>query len=258
MAGACIYCSLTIHLLTERQEYLTQPNPIGSDKGAIEVMSNTSFTIQDLVALASNELPSEQHSAIEAWAAGQPEMAKALNQLRNVIDSMRRDDSEDMSSEAIQKAFDIFTITETVTEATTKSPTLIEQLLAKAGSVIAEMVFDSRVAPAMAGFRRSASRNYQLAYECEAGRIDMQITPVSDMGKKTCRIRGQVTCEGDTGMSGATVIKLHNTETDEVLGDVSPDEHGQFRMDTLPGVYNLVVEINSNAGAIIAQEVPIE
>lgn len=113
---------------------------------------------------------------------------------------------------------------------------------------IAELVFDSRKAPALAGYR-GRSTDIQLAFEHERGRLDLRVTSPDEPAHDRWQIRGQIRWRQPAGLSEVCLV---HSGTAEVLASTFTDKFGGFQMESAAGAFDCLVEVDAGAEAMIA------
>ena len=201
-------------------------------------MKQQKVTLTDLIAFASGELTGPAAAMVEAYLAGVPEAARATRRLQEVIDTLRTDDTCEPTAEVVLRAL----------------RTLRRHRAAPLGDrlgpirVLARLVFDSRSRPALAGYRGDTS-SFQLAYESDPARLDLQIMAQGEPSHGTWRLRGQVTARDDAGIDSVSLLR-HRTDT--VVAAVVPDDVGRFKLTSAPGVYDLQIELDQGTRTVLA------
>jgi len=206
-------------------------------------MSGNGITFEQLVGYASGDLDAAEVSIVESYLAAMPNAATNANRLREVIETLRADDAPP-TAEAVRRALAAWS--------GRKAGTVLEWLR-HAERVVAEVVFDNRQRLAMPGFRGAAS-TYQLAYTCPSGRVDLQILKHSGSSDASWRLRGQVAPTDELAVGSVALVSGGTTEAVAVT---TPDPHGRFKIDSPPGVYDLLVELDRGRRVIVARDIAI-
>jgi len=207
-------------------------------------MSGNGITFEQLVDYASGDLDAAEVSIVETYLAAMPNAAANATRLREVLETMRTDDARPPTAEAVRRALAAWS--------DRRAGTVLE-LLRHAERVVAEVVFDNRQRLAMPGFRGAAS-THQLAYECPCGRVDLQILQRPGSPDDSWRLRGQV-APADEPVVGSVVLVSGGTA--EAVAVTTPDPHGRFKIDSPPGVYDLLVELDHGRRVIVAPDIDI-
>lgn len=187
---------------------------------------------EQIIALAAGELQGSEAQTVHEAIQRHPELARRVERLRTIIATLRTDDSVAPPPEVVQKARDIFAATRA------GRPGWAEQLR----RVVAELVFDSRVRPALAGFRGLAE-SFQLAYAVGATEVDLRCEPLPGSARERWTVTGQVVSQ----TSLPTHVTLKRCGTEEVCAAVQTDEHGVFLVEAPTGCYDLVLELPGQA-----------
>ena len=212
-----------------------------------------------LLAYAAGELSVQDAGAVEEFLARDHEARQFVALYRSVLETVARDESVEPPLKSIQAAKAIFDASAVKWTAGTR-PTWIDSLR----QLAATLVFDSRVQPALAGYR-GGSGGFELGFVSDAGEIDLQAEPAGDdpaLPRSTPRWRiiGQVSPNesSDEQSIPAVAVALVNCQAmsaDEAhLADA--DDHGVFSIHAEPGCYDLHVRIGDTV--VVIQDVRIE
>lgn len=199
-------------------------------------MSEQSITDEQLILYAVGELAPSEKAAMERHLAGSPQAAAYVAKVRTVLQTMRTDKTEAPSVAVIKRAISAFT----GGGEGRGSLAWLEPLRRR----VAQLIFDSRAQPALAGFRGGSS-SYHLAYHSDLGRVELRVSPPQRPAQDAWRVRGQVTAgqrEGDPGS-----VALLTPGTSHALAVAELDQHGRFKFDTPCGRYDLAVQFGAEA-----------
>lgn len=193
-------------------------------------MASMKPTFEQLVALAAGELSPADAAALNDALAAQPDAAGDLAYLRRVIETMRADRSVSAPAEQIAEAMSIFKA---------KPAVSVLDWLSDLGRAVATLVFDSRVQPALAGFRRSAATvEFELSFELGETEIDLQIhAPLAE--DEGGRIRGQIHLMPPFENCEVALVRAGG----ELVGQARPDAEGMFVLEAPCGEYELLVRL---------------
>jgi anti-sigma factor RsiW len=205
-------------------------------------MSGNGVTFEQIVAYASGELDVAEASVVEAYLTAIPNASADAAMLREVIDTLRADDTVPPTAEAVRRALAAWSV---------RRAGKILDWLRQAEHVVADVVFDNRDRLAMPGFRGAAS-TCQLAYKSSSGRVDLQARRIPRSPNGWWRLRGQVS-QADTPAIGSVAIVSSGTQ--EAVAVTKPDRYGRFKMDSPPGVYDLLVELDFGDRVIVAPDI---
>jgi anti-sigma factor RsiW len=200
-------------------------------------MNENGITFAQLVAFASGDLPEADAAIVESYLAATPPASANAARLREVIETLRKDDSTPPTAEAVRRAL-----------AAWSERGAAPDWLRQAERIVAAIVFDSRQRLAVAGFRGPAS-GFQLAYESPRGRVDLQVLPQPQPANDRWRLRGQVSAADEAAVGDVALV---SSGTEEPVAETTPDEHGRFSVDAAAGEYDLVVELDQGRRAIVA------
>lgn len=193
-------------------------------------MATRKPTFEQLVALAAGELDPAEAAAVKAALAADSAAAGDLAFLNRLIETMRCDQSVSAPAEQIAAAKSIFKPRPAVS---------ILEWLNELGRTVATLVFDSRVQPALAGFRRSASTiDFELSFELGETEIDLQIhSPSADDGEG--RIRGQIHLMPPFADCEIALVRPGG----ELVAQARPDAEGMFVLDAPRGEFEMLVRM---------------
>lgn len=110
----------------------------------------------------------------------------------------------------------------------------IEQVV----TAMARLVYDSRVQPALAGFRGEAE-GATLTYECDGATMDLHLIAAE---KDAWTVLGQVDAAASEGHERIAFVR-HGTS--EIVAEADADESGQFRVSLAGGEYDVFCELTS-------------
>jgi hypothetical protein len=171
-----------------------------------------------------------------------PNTAADIAKLREVLETLCTDDTEPPTAEAIRRALAAWSV---------RRAGRILEWLRQAERVVADVVYDNRQRLAMPGFRGTAS-TCQLAYKSSSGRVDLQVRRIPQSLNGWWRLRGQVS-HADTLAIGSVAIVSSGTQ--EAVAVTKPDRYGRFKIDSPPGVYDLLVELDYGERVIVAPDI---
>ncbi len=206
-------------------------------------MKQENVTFEQLVAYASGELTGCEASTVEAYLAVLPAVARTTQRLQEVIQRLRADDTVPATPGAVRRALNLL---QTPDEAPTQDWLAPLRLFAK-------LVFDSRAQLAMAGYRGSAA-GYQLAFESEPARVDLQILPQDRAVGDRWRVRGQVTVRDGAELGAVTLLAQH---TDTPVATAVPDQAGRFKLDSPAGVFDLRIDLDQGTRSVVAPRLEV-
>ena len=206
-------------------------------------MKQENVTFEQLVAYASGELTGREVSTVEAYLAVLPAVARTTQRLQEVIQRLRSDDTAPATPAAVRRALNLL---QTLDEVPTPDWLAPIRLFAK-------LVFDSRAPLAMAGYRGSAA-SYQLAFESEPARVDLQILPRDPAVGDRWRVRGQVTVRDGAELGVVTLVAEH---TDTAVATAVPDAAGRFKLDSPAGVFDLRIDLDEGTRTVVAPRLEV-
>ena len=205
-------------------------------------MKQQDVTFEQLVAFASGELTGPEASMVEAYLAVLPEVARTTLRLQEVIQRLRADDTVAATPDAVRRALNLLQSLDQVPTPDWLAPVRL----------FARLVFDSRAQLAMAGYR-GGTASYQLAFESEPARVDLQILPQDRVGD-AWRVRGQVTLRDNAELDGVTLLA---EQTETVVATAVPDHAGRFKIDSPAGIFDLRVDLDQGTRSVIASRLEV-
>ncbi len=199
-------------------------------------MAFSNSTYDRLVAFAAGELSGTAAAEVEAIAARDPEAAAVIRRFRLAVETGRRDDSVAPPADVLSRARALF--------ASRPAPARAG-LLDALRRIIAELVYDSRLQPALAGVR-GVGRSRQLSFESELADIDVEIEPLTGESPERLRVSGQIARRGGAPAAGAAPlgISLAAPGSLEALSSATADPRGMFSMNAIPGRYDLLITVD--------------
>ncbi len=212
-------------------------------------------TFEQLVAFASGELTGREASTVQAYLAVLPEAARTAQRLLAVIRTLRADDTVAATPDAVRRALGLLVDDRVTARGPLGSiPDIGRDLGRGAGRLLARLIFDSRTQLAVAGFR-GIGASYQLAYESDPARFDLQILPIDRSAGDLWRLRGQVTVRDDALLLGA--VSLLEEDGEAAVATALPDDLGRFKIESPAGVYDLLIELDDGTLSVVAPRLEV-
>jgi len=190
-------------------------------------MTNRSVTLEDVLAWIAGERTGDEASAIMRAVERDPALAAHARLARAVGEATAAGPLPDVSPEVIRAAQSIF-------RAPAK-PSIID----RATAAIAELLFDSRLAPALV--RDRTISGYQLGYRAGATDIDLEIQKPAAGSGGAHRLVGQIVPE----TQAVADVDLIDASTGRVVHSLRTGSDGHFEVQCAPGRYRLRVELLS-------------
>lgn len=193
-------------------------------------------TFENLLALALGE-STDAESARRA-VADDADAARTLSLIETVIGTLRTDDTVAPPADVLRRAMAIMR---------PQAQTLgwLETLR----RFVADLTFDSRVQPALTGFR-SASAGAQLVYQSEIGEIELQVTPRPASEGPGWLVAGQLTPSADD----LEIVAM--SREGDILATTTPDEAGIFSFAVEGDSFELM--IRANGQVIVIPQIELE
>ncbi len=204
-------------------------------------MTQKPITDEQLILYAVGDLADPEATATESYLTGSPQATAYVAKVRCVLETMRTDDTEAPSIAMIKRTVMAFSGAE-ATDEQSGPLAWLEEL----GHRVAQLIFDSRAQPALAGFRGGTS-DYQLTYDSDMGRVELRVSPAERVAHKAWRVRGQVTPEQhrEGGAFGSVILLTPGTT--DALAVAELDQYGRFKIDSDGGTYDLAVRCGDEA-----------
>ncbi len=198
-------------------------------------MSNAKIKYRQLIAYAAGELPAEEAAEVQAYLAANPSAAEPVALYGQARAALQDDQGADPPADVVAKAKRIFAGAQS-------DPAL--GWLARLEQFIAELVFDSRAEPALAGYR-GAAMTFQLSFECELASVDLEAEPLVDGNavgpdESQWRIMGQVDLRQPDSLIELALVEQG---TGAKVADTVADEHGMFALEVKAGRYDLLLRV---------------
>lgn len=217
-------------------------------------MSQPIDNLERLIAYASGALTGPDAASVEARLASDPEAAAVVARCRAAADAVRTDDSTEVPAEVIARAKRIF------------DPSFLPQRtswLERLEQVVARVIFDSRVQPAVAGLRGAAS-GFQATFEIDEAEIDVHAEPVQTYGRGEAppgapgsgqwSVRGQVMTPAERG--GVRRVALVTRDQRSPALETTADARGRFSFTAAPGEYDLYIELQEKTIRVPGMTMP--
>lgn len=180
-------------------------------------MTQSRSDFELLMQFATAELSAADRQRLEARMASDGALRTRAERLRGVVAAMRSDNSIAPPPHAVERAYGIFE---------SKAPAAAGSLWSQLKQVIAEIVFDSRVQPALSGYRGS-DEGYQVSYAVPGGDVDIEVRPDADAAGHWSVI-GQVSVAD----SEPIAVALRASGAAAPLLESMSDRQGVFRLRT--------------------------
>ena len=197
------------------------------------------ITSDIIAALVAGDLPTDEARALRDRLNADPETREQAEVLEQLAAFLKEEPSIDVNAAAIRKAERLLAA---------ESPGLAQRLAGKAAdggrTFLAALDFDSRLTPAVVGFRGVAEIT-QVAFSAEVCEIDLEISPGDD---DHSTIRGQI--EADD----AAEESEHDTQpwtiefTDDdgrTIEKITTEPDGAFRASLPDGSFTMVCTLGT-------------
>jgi len=186
-------------------------------------------TYDDLISYAAGGLDDGTRRKLQAHLASSPADRKKVVRIRSALETMRQDDSCAPASDTVERARGILHVA---------AAQAGERWWKRLIRVAAEVVFDSRLQPALGGFRGRGD-DFQLSYDCPIAEVDLQCRPDEhERGDRCWTLTGQVSSKSDASRAE---IALLRSDSSVPVQTVQADNFGVFHLKAARGDYNLLV-----------------
>lgn len=189
------------------------------------------ISYENLIAYAAGDLTGPDAESVRRTLDADPSAKHVVRRFQHVVETLRSDDSVAAPADVLLRAKQLFTERRVPSQ-----PGWLDSL----AQMVADLVYDSRPQLAAAGVRGSATA-YQMRFECELADIDLEIERHEKDGAELCRVTGQISVHGKT--ASATTIAFVARGADKPVVTVTPDQHGVFDAEVVPGVYYLAMNV---------------
>lgn len=189
-------------------------------------------TREQLVAFAAGELNAAEAEWIASCLSSDAEAAREVSMLQAIISTMRADRSTPAPVDSVAHAKSVFR---------PHAAAAGESWWRRATRAVAELVFDSRTQPALAGFRSGGGAGFQLEFETESARVDLQFEP-RDEDRKSWNVIGQVTTQASDPMAQVAVLSVGRSSP---VHEANADEGGVFAFEVMRGEYEFCVRVQN-------------
>lgn len=192
-------------------------------------MTGQPIPYETLLAYAAGELAEAEAAPVAARLAADPEAAAVVVRYRAVRATVAGDDGVAPSPALLARAKAIFP----------RRGREAVGPLASLRRVVATLGFDSRGGLALAGYRGGGAAGYQLAYESDAGDVDLRFEPDADPAA-LWRLLGQVGLDNETP---GVRVALAEAGSASPAVEAAADPHGVFSAEVAPGTYELTITL---------------
>lgn len=181
-----------------------------------------------LLAFAEGRLAPEEAAAMKAFLNSDREASETVARFQAVRATLQTDDSVAPPASVIEQARALF---REQRARTTPGESWWESLR----RVVAEMVFDGRTQPALAGVRGAAT-TYQLTFRSDAADVDIEIGRGGGGEHGPRRLTGQVSPHGGLRVERVGLVEI-GAHGPAAWSDV--DAGGMFELTSGAGRYNI-------------------
>ncbi|MBZ0172875.1 MAG: hypothetical protein K8E66_10875 [Phycisphaerales bacterium] len=184
----------------------------------------TDTPIDQLAALIAGDLDEARASALRARLSGTEDGRAALDEFERIAAFLREEHGAEPTASIVSRA---------KRELRRSRPGISERLADGVLSFLAALDFDSRLSPAVAGFR-GVAEVAQVAFSAEPCELDLEIQPGED-GRVS--VRGQVAADESNGWT----LRFFSSAGDE-SAQITAAPDGAFRVELEPGLYTMSLE----------------
>ena len=205
-------------------------------------MSHSQITHQQLIAYAAGEIRGADAERVRAHLERDADAARTVHSYRLARQTVLGDNGVDPPTEVLERARSIF------------DPTVHRgnrQSLAECvGGLIAQLIFDSRAQPALAGLRGQAT-SFQMTWRLapESGiELDLQAERTDAPGPERWQLVGQVTSREPIG---PLTVNLYHAGGSAAVHSVDTDDRGSFVLRVEPGPYDLHLQLPGGRRTVV-------
>lgn len=181
-------------------------------------------TIEQLAAMIAGDLDETDTLALRDRLQATDEGRAALDEVEQIAAFLREEPSTEPPASLVKRA----------KKALSRNRAGVpERVKDGVRSFLAALDFDSRLSPAIAGFR-GVAEVAQVAFSAEPCELDLEIQP-GEGGRSS--VRGQIAADEP----GGWVLRFVDSAGDE-SAQVEADAEGSFKIDLSPGSYTIVLE----------------
>lgn len=215
-------------------------------------MDQNAVTPEHLARFALGELPDDAEAVVRAHLAASPASREVLERIRLALSSLETDDSTAAPRGVVGRAKDLLGRADKASISG-----MLDRVVAGARDVVASLVFDSAARSGLVGFRGPTEARH-LTFACEQAEIDLEFLPPDRSCGETWRIRGQVSPFAERSLRG---VRWGPSRSDlgcaASMDEVTPDEHGGFKVDCGAGTFDLVVWVGDSAVRVPGLQIPV-
>lgn len=187
-------------------------------------MTHKPIQLDELLAYAAGDLDAAAVRDMDVRLAADSDAQSTLARIRSLQQIACTDDSVAPPADVMARARALF--------AERRQPQTVS-LLESVRRVVAELLFDSRLTPALQGVR-GATKGYQVAYQSELAELEFEIAPFAVSPGSQRTLIGQVT---PTGEAAVQAIELRSAEGE--IHAATPDVGGAFTLHIATGFYRI-------------------
>lgn len=192
-------------------------------------MSEENRPNDDVIALALGEVRAEDRARLEGGLRAQD--AAIVARLRAVLETMAEPGLEAAPASLVRRLVSL--------DRRARRAEAVERFGAELRRFIASVVFDSRVNPALAGFR-GGTEGRQVAYSSEGGGVHLRVSGPDERDDRMA-LRGAIEWAGGVSDSGGGGwVRLTGRGVDL---SIDLDDDGMFATRLEPGAYQIVVAL---------------
>ncbi|USN98013.1 MAG: hypothetical protein H6810_07420 [Phycisphaeraceae bacterium] len=181
-------------------------------------------TIHDIASLVSGDMGETEASLLRDRIAARPEWRAALEEMERLAAFLRAEHGATPSPGALEQAKRSLRLSR---------PGLVDRVAEGVRTILASLDFDSRLSPAIAGFRGVADVA-QVAFSAEPCELDLEIHPGH---ADSSMLRGQIAAEDSDGW----VLGFVRAGGEEPAR-VEAAADGSFKIELPNGSYTIVLE----------------
>lgn len=207
-------------------------------------MASNRINYEKLLAFASGELDKDEAASVRAFVKTNPAATQSIAMYKQAHLLASTDESIAPPEQLIAKAKSIFS-----SQARTPAISWLDQLQ----QIIADLVFDSRAEPALAGIR-GVGTTFQASYETEQVSVDIEAEPIEESigeysSQERWRVMGQIDMADSISFIDVAMIPTASSAATEAK-QTTTDAHGMFSIEVDAGTYDLLLRCGENVVVI--------
>lgn len=221
-------------------------------------MDQSSVSPEQLALFVLGELDPTAAASVRSHLHSSAASRQIVERISLALSTMSTDDSFAAPRESLDRARAVLSSSEIG-----KIGRTLDRAFEGLREVLASLVFDSAQNPAPVGFRGRASARH-LTFACEGSEIDLEFVPPEREGESIWRVRGQISPPEGKNIGKIVWGRTHTPRADDaalpgpdnLAREIEVSAHGEFRVESGPGTFDLVVGIGGDKVCVSGLHVP--